>query len=330
VISPTNLAFFFSRMNTMLRETYNSTPVRYQDFCSTIPSDTEQNVYGWMGRLDQMRLWAGPRVTAEPAPQTYTLINQPFEQTRKIDRFKLDDDQLGIFYATMPDMALQAKRWPDFQVRDLLQNRRAQTGTRQLGLDGLSGFNTAHPIDLYDSSKGTYSNDFTGGGQTINGVLVGGAFSQTAIATLYEYMMTLKAEDNETVGVTPNVLLVPPALKLEAELFIKSTFLAPPSWGTATGQVGAADNPLRRFGLDPIVWEVLNTGFTGGNTYWYMLDTTKAFKPFVWQLRQAPVLAVRTNEQDPVVFDDHTYLYGYWARGAPGWNYSFLFARSGP
>jgi phage major head subunit gpT-like protein len=242
----------------------------------------------------------------------------------------LDDDQLGIFYATMPDMALQAKRWPDFQVRDLLQNRRAQTGTRQLGLDGLSGFNTAHPIDLYDSSKGTYSNDFTGGGQTINGVLVGGAFSQTAIATLYEYMMTLKAEDNETVGVTPNVLLVPPALKLEAELFIKSTFLAPPSWGTATGQVGAADNPLRRFGLDPIVWEVLNTGVTGGNTYWYMLDTTKAFKPFVWQLRQAPVLAVRTNEQDPVVFDDHTYLYGYWARGAPGWNYSFLFARSGP
>jgi phage major head subunit gpT-like protein len=291
--------------------------------------------FAWIGRLDKMRLWLGPRITHEPAPQTYTVTPQPFELTEAIDRFKLDDDMMGVYYRTLPEMALQAKRWPDFQMRDMLRNQGAWTGLPQNGLDGLTYFNTAHPVDLYNSGAGTYSNDFTGGGAnvayknaaggTVN-VLTGGAFSPTALATVVEYMMQLKAEDGEPVGVTPNKLLVPPQLRLESELVVKSTFFAPPAWGTIASQVGAADNPLARFGLEPEVWELL----AGDSSTWYVQDTTKAFRPMLWILRYAPVAAYRIAETDPVVFDSHKYLYGYWARGCPAWGFSWLMVRSGP
>ena len=336
LITPANLAFWFTKLDTQLGYTYSITPTFAEAIASTIPSSTEQNGYAWIGRLDKMRLWQGSRVTHEPAPQTYFLINQPFELTEKIDRFKLDDDQMGVYERTMPEMAIQAKKWPDYQMRDLIENLGAQTGTRQNGLDGLTYFNSAHPIDLYNAAAGTYSNDFTGGGSNVtyaNGktILTGGAFGPTAVSTLYSYMLQLKAENGEPLGVMPNEILVPTSLATEAELVLKSTFYAPPQWntiGAGTGgnatQVGTADNPIRRFGLDfRIIPELTDV------VKWYLTDTKKAFKPFLWQMRQAPVLAARVQETDPNVFDTHTYLFGYWSRGTPGWSFSWLCCRSG-
>lgn len=334
MITPANLNLFFTNLNTSIGETYSSTPVRHEAFTSTIPCSTEQMAFAWIGRLDKLRLWLGPRVTHEPAPQTYLVTPQPFELTETIDRFKLDDDQMGVYYRTLPEMGLQAKRWPDFQMRDMLQNTGAWTGTPQNGLDGLTYFNTAHPIDLYNAGAGTYSNDFTGGPVNITynkpggttTIATGGAFGVTPLATIYEYMMQLKAEDGEPVGVTPNMLLIPPQLKAEAELIVNSTFLAPPAWATVSSQVGAADNPFRRFGLTVEIWELL----ASDATTWYLMDTTKAYRPMLWILREAPVWAYRVQEIDPAVFEAHTYLYGVWARGCPAWGFSWLMVRSGP
>jgi len=335
LITPANLAFWFTKLDTQLGYTYSITPTFIDAVASTIPSSTEQNGYAWIGRLDKMRLWQGSRIVHEPAPQTYFLINQPFELTEKIDRFKLDDDQMGVYERTMPEMAIQAKKAPDYQWRDLIENSGAQTGNRQNGLDGLTFFNTAHPVDLYNSAAGTYSNDFSGGGANVtypNGktILTGGAFGPTSVSTLYSYMLQLKAENGEPLGVMPNEILVPTALATEAELVLKSTFFAPPTWntvGTGTGgnatQVGTADNPIRRFGLDFRIIPELTLP-----NYWYMHDSKKAFKATIYQVRQAAVLAARVQETDPVVFDTHSYLWGYYMRFAVGWGFSWLMARS--
>lgn len=321
MITPAQFAVFVSNVNTLIGQAWVEPEASvYTELAQTIPSSSTQNVYGWTGMLQVPRVWTGPRIVDEPAPQTYTLVNLPYEKTVAIDRFHLDDDMMGIYYRVLPDMARQIKRLPDLWSRDLLENRGTQTGSRQNGLDTLTFFNTAHPIDFYDSSKGTYSNDATAGG--IPGV--GGAFSPTALATLYEYMLGLKGEDLEVLKVIPDTVMIPNQLKLEAELVIKSMTFAPPSWGTITGQVGAADNPLRRFGLDMLINPYLKSATT-----WYLADTKRAFKPMIWQVREAPRMVPRIQENDPVVFDMHKYLWGGWGRAAPGWGPSWLMARSG-
>ena len=324
MISPTQFNIFKSTVNTMVGQAYSTTPLRYPRFATTLPSASSQQIYGWTGMLPKPRLWTGPRVTIEAAPQTYVLVNLPYEETVKIDRFKLDDDQYGIYYRILPDLARQTKRLGDYWLRDLLEASGQQTGAAQLGFDGLTAFNTSHPVDLYDASKGTYSNDFTGGGMTINGRLIGGPFGVTSVNTLREYMRGLKAEDGERMMITPDLIMIPNELELEAELVVKSMFLAPPAWGTITGQVGAADNPTRRFGLEVYVNELL-----AGTTTFYMMDTTKAVKPLIWQVREAPRIVPRIMENDPIVVDEHAFTWNMWGRAAPGWAYSWLFARSG-
>lgn len=342
-ITPQQFTVFVSSVNTIVAAIYadNTVPDVWTDFATEIPSESSQEVYGWIGRLPKPRQWKGPRVTVSPAAQTYTLVNRPYELTVEIDRFRLDDDQYGIYYTLLPQMAIQTKRLPNFWLRDLLENTGDFTGTAQNGYDTLTYFNTAHPIDVYSSGSGTYCNDFTSGGQSITGgipngtgsaIQVGGTFSPTSLATVAEYMLAIPGEDGEALGVMPGGLMVPSTLKMESELVVRGQFMAPPQWGvigSGTGanatQVGAADNPLRRFGIETVVNQYLKNG-----SRWYLYDNTKAIKPMVWQVRVPAVFTPRVNESDPVVFDRHAYIWGTWGRVAPGWAYSYLMARSGP
>jgi phage major head subunit gpT-like protein len=328
MITPANFATFITNVNTMIGQAYSSTPVEYMQYTSVMPCTSTQLSLAWTGRMPKARAWFGSRQPHEPAPQTYTVVPIPYENTYMIDRFHLDDDQFGVYYRMLPDMALQWKKQPDYEIRDMLENTGVQIGARQNGFDGLTAFNTAHPVDLYDTSKGTYSNDFTGGGQTIGGVLIGGALSPVAFASVIEYQQTLKDEAGERLGITPNVLMIPPTLQVEAQLILKAAFFAPPAWGAysqISGQVGAADNVLSRMGVEPVVNHQLMT-----NTRWYSLDTTKAFKPFLWVVREGVTMTPRVSEDDPVVFDTHKFLWGGWDRMCPAWSYSWLYARSGP
>lgn len=334
-ISPANWVVFRSTANTVIGAAWTKNlPLMVPRVATKMPSDSTQEVYGWTGKLPKMRLWTGPRVSFQHAPQTYTLVNQPFEGTLEIDRFDLDDDKFGVYYRDLADLAEQARFQPEYMLRDLRENSGDQTGARQLGLDGLTAFNTAHPVDLYNSKAGTYSNDFTaggfvwtvpkaGGGTTT--VTVGGAFSPSAVFTVVAYMMQLKGEDGEALGINPDLLEFHTLLRGEAELVLRSKFFSPPQWGGQTGQVGNADNPIDRYGLDFLINPLLTQPFT-----WYTHDTRRAFMPYIHQVREATKTVPRVSEDDPNVFDSHKFLYGMWDRQAVGWGPSFLFSRSAP
>lgn len=342
--TPIGFNLFISTVNTMVGEVYSETDadigIIWKAFANVQPSKSTQNVYGWTGMLQKPREWVGARVVVEPSPQTYTVVNRPWEgPTVTIDRFHLDDDMFGIYYRMLPDQMRQVRRLPDYWLRDLIEGlgsfASGTPGSPQLGFDGLTYFNTAHPVDIYNPSSPTYCNDFTGGGQSIAGgvpggsgssILVGGSFSPTAYATLYEYMLRMLGEDGEPLGVIPDSIMCPVTLKTEVELVIKSASFAPPAWATITGQVGAADNPFRRFSVQNVC---VNPYLTSG-TKWYLLDTKRVVKPMQWQERESVVFTPRISENDPVVFDTHRYLWGVWGRAAPTWGYSFLMARSGP
>ena len=333
---PTNLSILLSDINTLFGSVYLSDPLEshWQEYATEIPVTTSQLVMAWTGLMPKARVWYGDRVVHSAAAQTATFVPKPYEITYEMDKFHLDDDIHGVYFRWIPDMVRQTRRWQSYEIRDLLENAGAWTGSAQNGFDGLSFFHPAHLCDIYNSGAGTYCNDFSGGGANVtytkaNGgtvnVLTGGAFGVTAFKTAYEYFMTLKGEDGERLGIRAGMLMHPIQLKTEVEIVLKNSSFAPPSWGNLTGQVGAADNAFKRFGVTPYMNEYLNDP-----QMWYLADTSRGVKPLGFGLRQAWKIVPRFAETDSNVFDRHAMMLGGEARGMPFYGYSFLMLRSGP
>ena len=237
--------------------------------------------------------------------------------------------------------ARQARRMPSYWTRDLLEGSGAFVGTGlgtanpQLGTDGLTLFNTAHLQGVYQTGGATYSNDFTGGGINVaggmpggsgNNILVGGAFSPTAFMTLAEYMMQYRGEDGEPLGAMPSTAMFPASLFGESQLVLKSMSFAPPAWGSIGSQVGAADNPLLRYGITPIINRYLTNG-----QKWYLFDGTKSRKPMGWGVHKQPTYAQQVAETSESVFSRHYYIFGLYGHATPFWGgFPWLMSRSGP
>lgn len=348
LITPTNLNIFFTGLETRWSQAYATAPVVYQRFADVTPVATEVFLSSWLDMVDKYREWVGPRITRTPAPQTYQVPIQLFELTQGVDQFKLADDTYGIYNPLVSYMGKQAAKLPDYQLRDLLQNQGSQTGVRQLSLDGLSHFNAAHPVSFWDPSRGTYSNDYTGGATVVNGVTIGGALAPNALATAYEDMARRKAESGEPWGVVPDFALHGPMLKFAMDSILQAQFMGMPVIGSiGSGNantpgaaavtngplVGATTNVLQGW-MDRLMWPDLGGATVVGNgtfdSVWYLMDTTKSVKPLQWLQRQAPDFTYRNQPADPMVFDTHTFGFGSVARGAPAWAFPQLIVRSGP
>ena len=348
MITPSQYAPFITTVDTTVGQIYTqlSSEMTYNRWASKLPIQGSIFNEGWTGRMPKPRPWFGSRTVYEPAPQTYQITPIPYELTYAIDRFVFEDSSVNaasIFWRMLPDMAYQWVRQPEYELRDLLENAGIQStgignglgGNRQNGFDGLSIFNTAHPIDVYNPafskgtlfSGGTYCNDFIGG-QTIGGLSIGGALSTTSFSSLLQYIRQIPDESGEVLGVRASCMMVPTTLEVTARFILKATFMAPQQWDTIGNlgtQVGAGDNQLAKMGVDLIVNPFLTKA-----QRWYLMDTSHALKPFLWIVREAPRTVPRVNENDPIVFDQHRWLWGAWDRVCPAPNYSWLFYRSGP
>jgi len=66
----------------------------------------------------------------------------------------------------------------------------------------------------------------------------------------------------------------------------------------------------------------------GQATTWYLFDSSKGVKPFIFQQRKAPLLTMMDSEKDENVFMQRRFMYGAEARGAVGYALWFLAARA--
>jgi len=337
IITPANNAFFVtSVLEPRFWAAFGVTEAWWSKVATPYNVEGEQMIIPWMGMIDKYREWVGPRRTRQPAPQTYLVPIKNFELTEELDEFRLADSTAATatsYYApTLAFMGLQAKKIYDYNLRDMIENASggAWGGSFQNGTDGLSNWNTAHPIDFYDASKGTYPNDYRGG-LTISGTSVGGAFSTNGFNTAWEDMSARKSESGERLGVAPDLGMFPIQLKAAAMTILQNTMFAPPQMGvlgSGSGAnapfVGAMDNVLRGW-----VDLMINQDLMNAND-WYLLTTRSVVKPFSVLMRLAPDFVPRVSPDDPVVFNEHKLLYGSKARLAVAWALPWLSSISGP
>lgn len=347
-ITPPNLQILFSSVETRFWQAFTLEQLQYTKLCTTYPVTSEQWVSAWTPLMDKLREWNGSRIVRTPAPQTYVVPIKPFEATYGVDKYKVLDDTYGVYYPIVTNLGKQAAKWPDYQLRDLLQNQGSWTGQFQVGTEGITHFNTAVPVDFYDASKGTYPNDYTGGGVTINSQLVGGGLAANSFATIYEDMTRRKSQSGEPQEVTPTMAVCGPMLKLPLDTILQAQFMGLPvigTLGTANAtvagspaqpnapMVGATENVMQAW-TDRLMWRDLGgSGSIGNGTYdqvFYMLDLSKPIRPFSWLFRQAPAFAFLIQPTDPVVFNTRMFVYGVDARGSMAWALPFLSSRSSP
>lgn len=80
------------------------------------------------------------------------------------------------------------------------------------------------------------------------------------------------------------------------------------------------DHPVT--GADGVVASQSNYNDNGGaGTGWYMLDTSRALKPIIFQERKKPNFVAKTSETDDNVFDRNEYVYGVDSRSNVGYGF---------
>lgn len=267
-----------------------------------VPSNARSNTYAWIAQQLKLREWVGPRVAQNLSEHSYTLVNKEFEGTVEIPRIDIRDDNLGVYSSrTLPQLGVATKQHPDVLLASLLTSN-------PLAFDGLSLFNTAH---LTFNGTGTYSNDFATS-----------ALSAANFNAAWAAMVSYTGEDGMPLGVTPNLLIIPPQLALVAKQILQSTTMVATGPG---GTSAAIDNVLKGWADILIVPQL-----SSAPTIWYLADVSKSILPFVHQTREAPTFVSRDNMSDPKVFDLNMFTYGVNLSDNMGVTLPFLICRNTP
>ena len=280
LITPANIAALQVGFDSSFRQGYGDTTPWSESVAMTINSNHSRMTYGWMGRILAMRQWVGPRLLRDLESFTQDILNLPFENTISVDIDDINDDELGVYGPRFEELGRSGRKWPD----QLLRTRLQANGN---SFDGVAYFATTHPID----PTGNQSNDSPG---TV--------LSAANYATVRAEMMALTGEDGEPLGVMPNLLVVPPQLEVAAKTIVVASELA----GGGTNVNLATAQVL-------MVPELANEA-----TRWYLADTTKPIKPWVFQLRKAVEMVIKDGPSDDNVFWDKDAVYGIDSRGNVG------------
>ncbi|ENA0261986.1 Mu-like prophage major head subunit gpT family protein, partial [Pseudomonas aeruginosa] len=117
-------------------------------------------------------------------------------------------------------------------------------------------------------------------------------------------MKKFKDEEGRSLNVSPNVLLVGPALEDVAKMLLTNPRLAD---NTPNPYVGTA--------------ELVVDGRIESDTAWFLLDTTKPVKPFIFQPRKQPEFVSQVNLDSDDVFNLRKLKFGAEARAAAGYGF---------
>lgn len=306
-VTQSNLDLIFRQADLRFGQVLANTPTWADKVATTIPSNTRQVTYGWMARIPIMRKWVGSRSLNAITTHARTVTNEPFENTTVLERDDVEDDQFGIFNMNISFLAAQAKKWPDQRVAQFLRD-----ASTVLGYDAKAVYATDHPVNGGDVAGGP------GSGLTAqSNLFLNKALTYDNYVTVRTSMMSYLGEDGQPLGIVPDTLVVPPQREGDAKLILEASFLS----GIQANTTAPQDNTYKGTAKIIVVPELADKP-----NNWWLLDTSKVVKPFMWQLRQAPRFTYLVNPADYNVFMQKQFVYGCDARGAVAETLWFLSA----
>jgi phage major head subunit gpT-like protein len=287
LVNKASIAAVFTALKTTFNNAFAAAPSVWDKIAMKITSTSSQNDYAWLSNFPKMRQWVGDKVVKALEAFKYTIVNKSFEATVGVKRDDIEDDNLGIYGPQAQMAGWSAKQWPDEIVLDLVNN-----GFTQECYDEQYFFDSDHSVK----------------GESVanKGVVALSCATRAAAAASYgaarTAMMTFKDDEGRPLNITPNLLFVPPALEATARVLCENTELDD---GTVNPYKGTA--------------QVLVDARLSSSTAWFLLDTTKPVKPFIFQERKAPAFVQQTAEENDDVFMRGEFKFGAESRGNAGY-----------
>jgi phage major head subunit gpT-like protein len=294
LINKDTLSALFISLKTTFNNAFSASESTWQKIAMKVPSGTGQNDYAWLSKFPRMRKWIGEKSVKSLEGAKYTIVNDDWEATVEVDRNDIDDDNLGM-YGPQAEMAGQsAAQLPDEIVIELVNNAMIAKC-----YDGQYFIDVDHPVKKEDGTLDSVSNKGTAALSCATQ-----AAAQASLGAAETAMMEFKDDEGRPLNIRPNVLLVPPALKATANILM-----------TAERLEDGKPNPFRNS------FEVVVDARLKSKTAWFLLDTTKPVKPFIYQERKAPVFVQQTDPQADDVFSRKKFKFGAEARAAGGYGF---------
>lgn len=295
IVNRAAISAIFINLKTTFNNTFAAAPSTWQKIAMLVPSTGKLNDYAWLSNFPKMRKWVGEKVVKALSAFHYTITNDDFEATVEVDRNDIEDDTLGIYKPQAEMAGFSAKQLPD----ELVIGGAVNGAFTNLCYDGQIFCDTDHPVGNESTGIVSVSN---------KGVVVLScatlALAQASLGAARTAMKKFKNDDGQPLNITPNVLLVGPALEDTALVLKNNERLE-----------DGKQNPYRG------TFELVVDARITSDTAWFLLDTTKPVKPFLYQERKAANFVEQTDPQAEDVFMKKKFKFGAEARGAAGYGF---------
>lgn len=296
-INQNSLDLLTRTVNTSFQSAFDQNAPLSQGFTSTIPMTTRQVNFATLARLPRMREWINGRVVNSAYTQNRVVTAKIFEETLGIDKYDIIDDQYGVLQMAVAELGQQASQWQDDLVFDYVLNH----ATVDNGFDGVPCYSTSHP------TVGAGISGFplpSGVATTQSNLFVSTALTYDNYASVRAKMQSLVGPDGHSLKVNPNLLIVPPALESTAKLILQAELIPNTSGNATQSNVWANTAQL-----------VVVPQLAAYPNNWWLLDSSKAMKPWIFHQLTAPFLTTLTSPTDANVFLNRQFLWGLEARG---------------
>lgn len=288
-ITTESLATFGEDLRAEYQRGYDETPT-WHDLVSMVFTSTQGfEVYGWSTDpnppVPPLREWLGERVVHNFAPfarDATIAYNEHYELTMSVRRTDIEDETVDP-RPYFREMGKAVKLHPGQLIADLAQ--RGHTSDAR-SCDGYPFFSAQRRnVNLFLSLP----------------------LDVLAYLKVCDQMDGFVGDTGNALGVRPSVLLLPPQLRKTGKVVRKA--------------VVALNRAQRRIRIDakqyPVPEILVAAELAADPATWYALDTTRAVKPFVHQLRQPPRFLPMFDPAHPKSVALREYVFGVDTRDAP-------------
>lgn len=284
IVNSENVRKASAGLKTAFNEAFDEAEPKWPLVATEVKSESGQEVYGWIGKMPQMRKWIGERQIQNLSEHDYTIKNETYESTIGLNVDDVDDNALGFYKPTVANMAKSAKLFPDKHVFSLLK-----IGFVEKCYDGKPFFSTVHP-----NGKDKYSNMGTK------------KLSAEAYGIARSSMLSIVDPDSgDVLDLDPGTLVVSPQNEAVAKRIVESEKLE-----------NGENNPYYKTAKVLMVQTLATMPDA-----WFLLDTAQALKPLIYQNRKSAEFASMQSITDEHVFISNEVLHGVKARA--GFGYGF-------